>query len=578
MLKPGDKFGDYLVEERLGRGGMGEVFLIREPVSGARYAAKIMTPPEGEEALEFRTRFAREAEISLKVRHRNLIAVYDVGEDPDTHLCYLLMDYLDGGSVAERIKLEGQLPLRDATGIVVQIASALERAHAAGVIHRDIKPDNIMFNAAGVPHLMDLGIAKFAEDGAKTDPGGTSTGVIIGTPAYMAPEQMVDSRQVDARADIYSLGVVYWEMLAGKRPNADSTMVELMAKAINGEPIPDIRTMRPDIPAEVAEVIARMCAPKREDRLPSAKEVSWRCRAALAAASRPSGESGRKLDFKSLWKPALAVLLGVGAASLFFALSFWWGRRVGMAPEPTDLAPVAPMVIFKTNWVDQVTHVTNVVNWLKREEAPPVAAPPPEEPAPEPEPLAPEPPAPEPEVAPSLPEPPALVAPVRSGPRWYSRYYSGRTWNFVDRNGKVTILSSTGKSGLADITVPEANVLSPRLFKDNRALKRITLPSGLVEIGDSAFEHCVSLENLWLPSTVKTIGARAFADCQSLQQISIPDGVRSIGKDAFLSCSRNLRVYISRKHKLFYVDIDGTVRERKHGRRIGVWGGEIRRN
>jgi len=580
MLKPGDKFGDYLVEETLGQGGMGAVFLIREPVSGARYAAKIMTPPKGEEEQEFRARFAREAEISMKVRHRNLIAVYDVGEDPETHLCYILMDYLDGGSVSERIKLEGRLSLREATGIIVQIASALERAHAAGVVHRDIKPDNIMFDAAGVPHLMDLGIAKFADDGAKTDPGVTTTGVMIGTPAYMAPEQVMDSRHVDARADIYSLGIVFWEMLAGRRPNADATMVELMAKAIHGEPIPDIRTVRDDVPAEMAEVIARMCAPKRDERIQSAKEVSWRCRSALGSANlKRGGEGRRKLDWKALWKPALVTFAGLGAAALAFALAFMWGRRAGMEPAE-DFAPPAPLVIFKTNWVDQVVHVTNVVNWLKREEPPKPEEPSPEAPAPGIK--LPETPPP-PEKAEPLPEEPetpppyALEAPKRGIYR-YKKHFVGYDWQFLDRGGKLSVLSFNGRNRAVDVTVPDAQVLGPRLFMNCRELRRISLPSDLTEIGASAFENCSSLESLWLPPTVKTIGAHAFAGCKSLQNISLPNGLREVGMDAFAGCPRDLQVYVGRKNKFFYIDIDGIVRDRKRGRRIGIWRGEPKRS
>ncbi len=586
MLKPGDKFGDYLVEEMLGQGGMGAVFLIREPVSGARYAAKIMTPPKGEEEQEFRARFAREAEISMKVRHRNLIAVYDVGEDPETHLCYILMDYLDGGSVSERIKLEGRLSLREATGIIVQIASALERAHAAGVVHRDIKPDNIMFDAAGVPHLMDLGIAKFADDGAKTDPGVTTTGVMIGTPAYMAPEQVMDSRHVDARADIYSLGIVFWEMLAGRRPNADATMVELMAKAIHGEPIPDIRTVRDDVPAEMAEVIARMCAPKRDARIQSAKEVSWRCRSALGSVNlKRGGEGRRKLDWKAWWKPALVTFAGLGAAVLAFALSFLWGRRVGMTPDPADLAPPDPIVIFKTNWVDQVVHVTNVVNWLRREET----APRPEPPKPEAPPPPPPPPKLQPKPRPTMPKqtlevppPPQSIEGVEEstpkGPYYYSRYTSDRVeLCMLESNDKVTLITvGSGRSWVKDLTLPSVRNLAAGALQNCRKLKRITIQPGLVEVGNSAFENCSSLQAIYLPNTVRTIGARAFAGCRSLEVLSIPDSVRSIGMDAFKGCSKNAEIVVSRRHKLFYVDIDGTVRDRR-GRRIGVWGGEPRR-
>jgi serine/threonine-protein kinase len=132
------------------------------------------------------------------------------------------------------------------------------------VIHRDIKPDNILFAADGTPKLADLGVAKFVDDATVTMV--TRAGMIVGTPAYMAPEQMMDSHSIDARADIYSLGVVLYEMLTNKRPNDGSTVMGMLAKAIRGEPLPDVRTMRPEVSAAVAYVLSLMCAPKPEDR------------------------------------------------------------------------------------------------------------------------------------------------------------------------------------------------------------------------------------------------------------------------------------------------------------------------
>lgn len=242
---------------------MGSVYLVAAP-DGAEYALKIVDPGRLSGAADYRTRFVREAEFAMSISHPNLVAVHDAGENPETGLCYILMDYLPGGSLSAVLSARGPLPIGESVSIASQIAFALEAAHRRGVIHRDIKPDNILFAADGTPKLADLGVAKFSDETALTML--TVQGMIVGTPAYMAPEQMMDSHRIDARADIYSLGVVLYEMLTNKRPHADSTVMGLLAKAVRGEPLPDVRTMRPEVSAAVAYVLSAMCAPRPEDR------------------------------------------------------------------------------------------------------------------------------------------------------------------------------------------------------------------------------------------------------------------------------------------------------------------------
>ena len=271
LLNGRDKFASYSVIHLLGSGGMGEVYLMRNR-AGENLAVKVMRAPKDGNIKEWRKRFAHEAEFAMNIRHPNLIAVHDVGEDPESGLCFIAMDYADGGSLADKIRKCGPMKIKDAVTVASQIATALEIAHNAGVIHRDIKPDNILFDSAGHAKLADLGTAKFSGfDGETTV---TKTGMIIGTPAYMAPEQMMDSHGVDVRADIYSLGIVLYEMLTGVRPHADSTIVELLAKAVNGEELPDIRTVRPETSAALAYVIAIMVSPKPEVRPGSAEDVA----------------------------------------------------------------------------------------------------------------------------------------------------------------------------------------------------------------------------------------------------------------------------------------------------------------
>ena len=338
MLQVGDRFGDYTVLRLLGQGGMGSVFLLKTSVGG-RIAAKILYPERAGDHTS-RRRFVREAQLALGLKHPSLVETYDVGEDPDTGLCYILMEYVSGGSLADRIGA-GPLPVVEAIRIVCQIASALEFVGGRGIVHRDIKPANIMFGADGTAKLADLGIARDDADAADSSDAPevtetmTQTGAMIGTPAYMAPEQMLDAHHVDSRADIFSLGIVFYEMLAGRRPYPNNTAVQLMAKAVAGEPIPDVREMRPDVPAAVARLVSHMCAMRVDERIATPTDV-------LAVLSQVSRRSERSFPLRTSADPNSAasaanrpdrlhraMVVGLVAESVLGALliGFLWVRR-----------------------------------------------------------------------------------------------------------------------------------------------------------------------------------------------------------------------------------------------------------
>lgn len=358
LLNGLEKFAGFSIVRLIGRGGMGEVYLMRNS-AGEEFAVKVMRAPDDGKSREWRRRFAREAEFAMKIRHPNLIAVHDVGEDSASGLCYIVMDYAGGGSLADRIRESGPMKIRDAVALASQIAAALEVAHSAGVIHRDIKPDNVLFDSEGRVKLADLGIAKFSNSGAETTV--TKTGMIIGTPAYMAPEQMMNSHSVDYRADVYSLGIVLYEMLTGVRPHADSTIVELMAKAVNGEELPDIRTVRPETSAALAYIIALMVSPKPEERPESAEAVA-KLLADLAAGrikvpkeyrhNRTLMERARKRRRK-----VLSVLAVVASAASLVAGLAWFARHL---PKP----PPEKVTVVET------TVVTNMPREVRIEHAP----------------------------------------------------------------------------------------------------------------------------------------------------------------------------------------------------------------
>ena len=322
-LKPGDRFGDCTVERLLGQGSMGSVFLVRAP-DGAQYALKVMSPELAKNDPTYKERFLREAEFAMKIHHRNLIPVHDAGEESERGFCYILMDYMPGGTVKDLVRERGVLPVTQAVQIATQVAVAMEVAHLHGIIHRDIKPDNIMFDADGVPKLADLGVARFAADVHLN----TQKGMIVGTPAYMAPEQMIDSHHIDERADIYSLGLVLYEMLAGKSPNAGYTIMGLIAKSIKGEPLPDVRTMRPEVSASVAYVLSLMLAPKVENRphtSHAAADLLTRAAAgSLLIPETPNNAAGAPPARTPWWKRPVFVILLVAAALAGGLAAAWW--------------------------------------------------------------------------------------------------------------------------------------------------------------------------------------------------------------------------------------------------------------
>ncbi len=270
MLKPGGVFEKYRVEKLLGKGGMGAVYLVRHNVLDSLFALKVLFPNVAAKNKQFVDRFIREARLACKIKHPNLISVHDAGKNSENGMYYIIMDYVSGGSVRDLLKKIGLFSPKQAVSIIRQIASALETAQKHDMVHRDIKPDNIMFSSDGIAKLADLGIAKSTND---QDTMLTMEASVFGTPAYMSPEQAMDSRKVDCRADIYSLGIVFYEMLSGQRPYRGNSTIEILSQVVRDEDIPDIRTLVPSIPADLAELLNQMCAKNIQKRIQSPSEL-----------------------------------------------------------------------------------------------------------------------------------------------------------------------------------------------------------------------------------------------------------------------------------------------------------------
>ncbi|MEI6645052.1 MAG: bifunctional serine/threonine-protein kinase/formylglycine-generating enzyme family protein [bacterium] len=278
ILPVGSVFEKYRIEDVLGKGGMGEVYLLRHQVLDSLYALKILFPEVAQKNKKFVDRFIREAKLAAKIQHPNLVAVYDTGQHTETGIYYIIMEYVSGGSVRELLKREGKLTEKRALEITAQVTEALVAAHTHHMVHRDIKPDNIMFTAEGVAKLADLGIAKSTGD---KDTLLTVDISVFGTPAYMSPEQALDSRKVDSRSDIYSLGIVLYEMLTGNKPFAGKTSIEILAQVLREAEIQDVRTTNPAVSVQTAELISRMVAKKIENRPSSPTELLARIQAIL---------------------------------------------------------------------------------------------------------------------------------------------------------------------------------------------------------------------------------------------------------------------------------------------------------
>jgi serine/threonine-protein kinase len=244
---------------------MGIVFSARDLALRRRVAIKVL-PPELAFREEIRKRFIREAQTAARLSHPHIVPIHAVGEEGG--LVYFVMGFVDGESLAARLRRRERLPAEEARRIMKETADALGMAHAMSVIHRDIKPDNVLLEGTRRRVMVtDFGIAKALSDVS----GGTltGTGMAIGTPAYMSPEQAAGEREIDARSDIYSLGVVAYEMLTGEVPFKAPTVAGILLKQVT-QPVPSITDARPDCPQELANTVLRCLEKEAEDRWPTA--------------------------------------------------------------------------------------------------------------------------------------------------------------------------------------------------------------------------------------------------------------------------------------------------------------------
>jgi eukaryotic-like serine/threonine-protein kinase len=324
----------YSLERELGRGGMATVYLARDTKHERRVALKVLHP---DHAVQLGPqRFRREIATAAALQHPHILGVHDSGETA-SGLLWFTMPYVEGETLRTRLDRQRQLPVEDALRITREIAGALAYAHARGVLHRDVKPENILLTEEGDALLADFGIARGLGVGAGTSL--TQTGIVIGTAQYMSPEQASGERTIDRTSDIYSLGAVCYEMLAGEPPFSGPTAQAIIAKMLSS-PAPSVRVLRPAVPESVDVAVRKALAPVPADRWPTASDFARALTDAerapqTAPVAAPAESSRRRVPVAAL---ALALGVLIGGGVLFAWRSHAGGRAAGDDTGPIRVA------------------------------------------------------------------------------------------------------------------------------------------------------------------------------------------------------------------------------------------------
>ncbi len=265
MTLVGTRLGPYEIIEEIGRGGMATVYRAYQPSIGRFVALKIIHRAIATDTKAL-GRFQREARLIARLEHPHLLPVYDY--DGEHEPPYIVMRYLEGGTLKDALELDA-IPLADTVHILRQVSAALDYAHRQGVIHRDIKPSNVLIDTEGNAFLMDFGIARLIE----SESGITQTGFAVGTPTYMSPEQSMGLETVDGRSDIYALGVLLFQMLAGRAPFEGDNAMAIIMQQIQTQP-PEVSSLNPELPPDIDDVIKRVLAKNPDDRYQTATDLA----------------------------------------------------------------------------------------------------------------------------------------------------------------------------------------------------------------------------------------------------------------------------------------------------------------
>src|SRR2546422_418373 len=333
--------GRYVLERRLGRGGMGDVYLAREPRLARRVAIKVL-PPDRAMQPAARERFLREARTAAGLSHPNIVPIFAVDEVDD--FVFFVMAYVDGESLGQRIRTRGPLPPAEVARVLKQVARALAYAHDHGVVHRDVKPDNILLeNPTGRVLVTDFGIARVGAGSGNTGPR-----EVMGTAEFMSPEQ-ASAAVVDGRSDLYSLGVVAYYVLSGRLPFEERDAYALMARHAT-EPAPPLASVAPAVPRPLARIVDRCLAKEPWARFARGSELAEAIdHAAPLQAAPPIAVRAFLVESRHLSGPALVYATLAGLAVPLLAGSFWSGET--LATKLLAAGGVAWVLLFPLGYM-----------------------------------------------------------------------------------------------------------------------------------------------------------------------------------------------------------------------------------
>jgi len=367
----GETIGDrYEIEELVGHGGMSSVYKARDSLLERHVALKVLHEQYSADD-DFVERFKREARSVAQLQHPNIVTVIDRGEEEGRQ--FIVFEYIDGENLKEYVVRKGRLDVKDALEIALEVARGLAFAHGQGLIHRDVKPQNILLNGDGRPKVTDFGIARTLDvDGM------TQTGTVLGTSNYIAPEQ-ASGQPVDAHSDVYALGVVLYELLAGEVPFPGESFVAVAMKHMH-EPAPNLLEVRGDVPLRVAAAVDRALEKDPEQRFPTMDAFAAELEACLAELDRgPDGDAtvvipsarraARRRKQVSRWPIVLGVLALLAVAAIVVGLITLGGSGNSGSPSANNRVEVSGLTSYDPFGPDKTEHSEAAVNVTDRNPA-----------------------------------------------------------------------------------------------------------------------------------------------------------------------------------------------------------------